>query len=65
MKKRSISRGYRSFIQAYKPHTGFVITSDLLAIEIFGETKAYFIPFESIDIMFEHISQHISIYNLQ
>lgn len=64
MQRPKITKGYRSFLQAYKPRTGFVITSDLLATETFEETTVYFIPFENIELMFKNILQHAEIYNL-
>ncbi len=64
MNSARITRSYRSFIEAYKPEIGFVITSDLIATEYFNKTKVYFIPFENIEIMFKHIQEAISIFNL-
>ncbi len=60
----SITRSYRSFIEAYEPKVGFVITNDLIATEQFGSTMVYFIPFENIETMFNVIKKNLSIFNV-
>ena len=58
----AVLASYRSFIEAYKPQVGFIITNDLIATEQFGSTKVYFIPFESIDMMLNVIKTNVSIF---
>ncbi|MFH1695894.1 MAG: ATP-binding protein [Candidatus Micrarchaeota archaeon] len=44
MKKPSISRSFRSFITAYKPNRGVVLTKNLWAETKIGETEIKFMP---------------------
>lgn len=44
MKKPVISRGYRSFLEAYQPKVGVMFTKDLFDEVQVGSTKVYFIP---------------------
>lgn len=44
MAKPTISRGYRSFLEAYKPKTAFLITENLLDRLEIGETSLHCIP---------------------
>ncbi len=64
MRIASITKGYRSFIQAYKPKVGFIITNDLIDTAIFESTKVYFVPFESIEVMFKVMKKTLSVFNL-
>lgn len=52
MKKPSISRGYRSFLEAYKPKIGVVVTKDLIATENIGDSEIYFIPLQKLELLF-------------
>lgn len=44
-KTLSVSRGFRSFIQAYQPKTGIIITKDFYGETIVENTNIYFVPF--------------------
>lgn len=41
----TVTRGYRSFLQAYKPKIGIVITKDLYGESVVENCRVYFIPF--------------------
>lgn len=51
-----ISRGYRSFLQAYQPKNAIVITIDLIAMKRIENTDVHFIPLEQLDKIFPFIS---------
>lgn len=48
----SISRGYRSFLQAYQPQKAAVITKDLIAVEVIENVEVHFIPLEQLEKVF-------------
>lgn len=48
-----ITRGYRSFLQAYQPKYGVILTRELLADEIFEKTQVKFIPVTMLAKLFE------------
>lgn len=48
----TISRGYRSFLQAYMPKKAIVITKNFLAIQQIEKTEVHFIPLEQINQLF-------------
>jgi uncharacterized protein len=50
-----ISRGYRSFLQAYKPKNAIMVTKNLLASEKIENTMVHFIPLEQLDKLFQLI----------
>jgi len=54
--KPQITRGYRSFLQAYQPERGVVITKNLIAVEKIENTEAHFIPLERLEALFPLIS---------
>ncbi len=56
-RKPQISRGFRSFIEAYQPRVGIVVTKALLAEEIIEGCKLHFIPLERL-IDIDKILQH-------
>ena len=56
LKRPTVSRSFRSFIKAYQPKNGFIITKDLLdEIEI-ESCKIRFIPFTHLSKLFSHLS---------
>lgn len=57
MSSASISRGYRSFLQAYQPPCAIMITKDFLAEQIFENTLIHFIPLAYLDRLFSLIDQ--------
>jgi predicted AAA+ superfamily ATPase len=48
----AISRGYRSFLQAYRPTNAVVITKDFLGSEQFEGVTVHFIPLEYLKNLF-------------
>lgn len=52
LKTPSISRGYRSFLQAYNPKKAVVITKKLIAVQQIEQTEVHFIPLEQLDQVF-------------
>lgn len=49
MNRASITRGFRSFLEAYKPKEGIVLTKNFIGHERFVETEVSFIPFEEFN----------------
>lgn len=47
-----ISRGYRSFLQAYQPPAAVIVTKNLIAIKQFENTIVHFIPLEKLEMVF-------------
>lgn len=52
-----ISRAYRSFLQAYQPKQGVVITKDLIATEEFEGSEVSFIPLQQMGRLLNIISE--------
>jgi len=52
-----ISRGYRSFLQAYEPKTAVVITKNIIAVEKIENSEVHFIPLEKLDLLFPIIQR--------
>lgn len=52
MQKTKISRGFRSFLEAYQPSIGVIITQSLIATLEVEKSKIYFIPLEYLDRLF-------------
>jgi predicted AAA+ superfamily ATPase len=50
-----ISRGFRSFLQAYQPKNALMITKNLIAVERIENVDVHFIPLEQMDKMFPFI----------
>lgn len=50
-----ISRGYRSFLEAYQPKNALMITKNLIATERIENTEVHFIPIERLDDLFPFI----------
>ena len=50
-----VSRGYRSFLQAYQPKNALVVTKNLIAVERIENVDVHFIPLEQLDKMFPFI----------
>lgn len=57
MSSASITRGYRSFLQAYEPSFAVVITKDFLAEASFEKSRVYFIPLPYLTRLFNLIEQ--------
>ncbi len=55
--KPSISRGYRSFLEAYEPANAIVITKDLIATEKIASSEVHFIPLERLPSLFPWIAK--------
>lgn len=53
-KDPSVSRSFRSFIEAYQPRLGFIITQDFQSKLLINKTEVHFIPLRKIDKMFSH-----------
>lgn len=51
-----ISRGYRSFLQAYQPKSAVVVTKNLIAVERIENVNVHFIPLEQLEKVFPLIS---------
>lgn len=51
-----VSRGYRSFLQAYQPQNAIVITKNLIAKEKIENVNVHFIPLEKLDTIFPFIA---------
>lgn len=47
-----ISRGYRSFLQAYEPKTAVVITKNIISVERIENSEVHFIALEKLDLLF-------------
>jgi len=47
-----ISRGYRSFLQAYQPEAAVVITKNLICVEEIENVNVHFIPLERLEKLF-------------
>lgn len=45
IKKTTVSRSFRSFINTYSPKTGYIVSPDFEETITIGETKVIFIPF--------------------
>jgi hypothetical protein len=56
MSTPAISRGYRSFLQAYQPKNAIVITKDFIAAEQFENVTVNFIPLERLPNLFSFIN---------
>lgn len=57
MTSPQITRGFRSFLQAYQPKNAIMITKNLLAIEQFEGVTVHFIPLEHLDHIFPFIKE--------
>lgn len=55
MKKAKLTRSFRSFVDAYQPKYGIIITPSLIAEEIVNDCKVYFIPLEQIEKVYHLI----------
>ncbi|MEN8236691.1 MAG: ATP-binding protein [Pseudomonadota bacterium] len=52
-----ISRGYRSFLQAYQPKNALMVTKNLIAVERIENVDVHFIPLAQLDKIFPFISK--------
>lgn len=50
----TLSRGYKSFLDAYQPKKGFVITKDQVGILDYNGSPIYFIPLCDLPQLFDH-----------
>ncbi len=56
VKKTTISRSFRSFLQAYKPAIGIIITKDFLGVETFEGCRVHFISIRRLLPLFKIIA---------
>jgi len=56
LNRTQISRGYRSFLQAYQPESAVVITKNLIGVEQIENVTVHFIPLEQLEKLFPLIS---------
>lgn len=49
LKKPTISKGFRSFVEAYEPPVGIILTRSFIDKRIIGNTEINFIPIENMD----------------
>ena len=59
MKHANLSRSYRSFIEAYKPKTGIVITKNFIGKMEVGDCTIQFIPLVQIEKLFQLIDARL------
>ena len=52
LSKPSVSRGFRSFLQAYQPNQAFILTKELSAVEKIENSEVFFIPLEHLEALF-------------
>lgn len=52
----TIERGFRSFLQAYQPKVGIMITKDVYGESIVENSKVYFIPFSDMQKTLEIVN---------
>lgn len=50
--KPTVSRSFRSFIDAYQPKKGFIVTINFTETLMLGEIQIYFIPLTKLDKIF-------------
>ncbi len=53
LSRPTISRGFRSFVQAYSPRQAFIITKQLIAVETIENCEVVFIPLEKLNQLFD------------
>ncbi len=51
----SLTRSYRSFLDAYKPKSGFVITNNQIGSLVYNQSKIHFIPLRDLVGLFEYL----------
>ncbi|MES2613990.1 MAG: ATP-binding protein [Bdellovibrionota bacterium] len=51
----SLTRGYKSYLEAYNPALGFVITKNQVGSIVHEKSKIYFIPLANLHSIFEHL----------
>lgn len=52
----AITRGYRSFLQAYKPKNGIVINKNILESVYFDDCLVHFIPLSHLNRLWDHLA---------
>ncbi len=57
IKDASISRGFRSFLQAYKPRIAVYLTKSYINTIKIEESTVYFIPIEDLSVLFELLQE--------
>lgn len=55
MTSPQITRGFRSFLQAYQPKNALIITKNFLGLGKFEAVDVHFIPLEKLDLMFPFV----------
>ena len=55
LKSPQISRGFRSFLQAYQPKNAIMVTKDLIAVEQYEGVDVHFIPLERLESVFPFV----------
>ena len=60
-KQPTITRSYRSFLEAYQSKYGIIITKNYLATEKFENTTVHFIPLEKLEMVFPVLEKHLSL----
>lgn len=56
-KRPTVSRSFRSFVEAYQPHKGFIITNDFSDKIMVEQTEIIFIPLRKIKRLFEALNE--------
>jgi predicted AAA+ superfamily ATPase len=54
----TVSRGYRSFLQAYHPAIGIILTKDIYGETMVDNCRVYFIPFADMEKCLALVKQH-------
>ncbi len=49
----TLSRGYKSFLDAYRPKVGFVITKNQSGSIDYEDTRIYFVPLDQLPVLFK------------
>jgi predicted AAA+ superfamily ATPase len=60
MNSPTITRAFRSFIDAYQPQYGFFITKDFTKKIIINNCEIHFISFARLDLLFEMLEKILS-----
>lgn len=55
LSKPTVSKGYRSFIEAYQPKNAIMITKELVATITIGECQVHFVPLQHLNKIFDLI----------
>jgi len=55
MTQFKITRGFRSFLEVYKPKLGFIICKNQVGSMTLGETVIHFIPLNELPSLFGYL----------